>query len=429
MNIVMLTNTYKPHVGGVARSVEWFSKEYRDMGHDVLIMAPTYEGAKESTDDVIRIPALQNFNGSDFSVILPIPKLLNKRLVAFNPDIVHSHHPFLMGSTAIRAACQFEIPLVFTHHTMYERYTHYVPADFPKMKRFVIELATGYANMCDRVIAPSESVAAVLKDRGVTTPSACIPTGVYVEKFTHGNGKEFRHTNTIPPEAFVIGHLGRLAPEKNLQFLSKAVSDYLLENRNAHFLVIGDGASRDDIEAIFEKKGLSERLHLPGKLTGQHLVDGYHAMDVFAFASTSETQGMVLTEAMAAGVPVVALDAPGAREVVEDKTNGRLVAREEHYRFTEALGWMAEKLDNQAESFRHNAHQTAEAFSMRRCAERSLELYNDVIEKNNIKRPIDDTVWGKTREQIKTEWDLIKTMTDAAVSAIKESDNHEVESQ
>ena len=108
---------------------------------------------------MVRIPAIQNFNGSDFSVALPVSGLLSDTLDAFQPDIVHAHHPFLLGMTALRIARYRQLPLVFTHHTLYEQYTHYVPGDSPVLQRFAIQLVTRYANLADRVFAPSESIA------------------------------------------------------------------------------------------------------------------------------------------------------------------------------------------------------------------------------------------------------------------------------
>ena len=146
MNILMMTNTCTPHVGGVARSVERFTSEYRRRGHRVLVVAPIFENMPSQEVDVVRIPAIQHFSGSDFSVVLPIPAFLISAVEAFEPDIVHSHHPFLVGGTALRIAHLHETPLVFTHHTMYEQYTHYVPGNSAVLKRFVIKLTTSYAN-------------------------------------------------------------------------------------------------------------------------------------------------------------------------------------------------------------------------------------------------------------------------------------------
>lgn len=273
MNIVIFTNTFTPHVGGVARSVSAFTEAYRERGHRVLIVAPEFARAPENEQGVIRIPAIQNFNASDFSVALPIPTGLNDKLEAFQPDIIHSQHPFLLGMTAVRAARYFQVPLVFTHHTLYEQYTHYVPGDSPLLRRFVIELATHYANLTDQVFAPSEGIRTLLLKRGVSKPVRVIPTGVKVEQFASGDGAAFRKANRIPDEAFVIGHLGRLAPEKNLEFLARAVASFIRSRPQTFFLVIGTGPSETKIRTAFSQAGLDDRLLIVGILQWQELAD------------------------------------------------------------------------------------------------------------------------------------------------------------
>src|SRR3989339_50554 len=136
MKICMFTNTYLPHVGGVARSVNSFATELRNRGNEVLVIAPVFPGyeAHDSEEtDIIRVPAIQQFNGSDFSLSIPVPFFIDERIDAFDPDIIHSHHPYLLGDAALRAARRRRLPLVFTHHTLYERYVHYVPGQFEKM--------------------------------------------------------------------------------------------------------------------------------------------------------------------------------------------------------------------------------------------------------------------------------------------------------
>lgn len=422
MNILMLTNTYLPHVGGVARSVETFRREYRRRGHQVLIVAPAFNGTRQDEADVIRVPAIQNFNGSDFSVRLPIPGFLMSTLQDFRPDIVHSHHPFLLGDTALRIAAAFNVPIVFQHHTMYERYTHYVPADSPALKRFVIDLATGYANLCDLVFAPSESVAAVLRDRAVRTPVSVVPTGVDTGRFAQGDGNATRRQQRIPPNAFVVGHVGRLAPEKNLPFLAEAVAHFLQEQLHARFLLVGDGPSVKEIDRAFARHRVVDRLHRAGTLQGQALVDAYHAMDVFAFASQSETQGIVVVEAMAAGCPVVALDAPGVREVVRDRHNGRLLKCQREDEFAAALDWISRRLGGGPTELRRAALQTAERFATSRCAERALSLYEDLSRSEGSgKKSVngwEGTAWHVALRRVEAEWDLVAARTHAAGTAM-----------
>jgi glycosyltransferase involved in cell wall biosynthesis len=418
MNILIFTNTFSPHVGGVARSVEAFTAEYRARGHRVLVVAPEFPGMPKDKVDVVRIPAIQNFNASDFSIALPLHADLSETIDAFKPNIVHSQHPFLLGMTALRTARYRQLPLVFTHHTLYEQYTHYIPGDSPALKRFAIDLATRYANLCDQVFAPSESIQTLLQKRGVVTPIMVVPTGVRLESFTQGDGRSVREQMGIPDDAFVVGHLGRLAPEKNLEFLAEAVADFVSSHPDAHFLVIGTGPSEDVMRAIFARAGIAARLHIAGILQQQQLADALHAMDVFAFASQSETQGMVLTEAMAAGMPIVALDAPGAREVVKDQRNGRLLAKASAATFSAALHWVAALSPEQMRDLKQAALDTAAAFSMPRSADKALECYASITPKPSVGSSCDERDWDDVITWIKTEWDILKSVAGAGDAAM-----------
>jgi glycosyltransferase involved in cell wall biosynthesis len=418
MNILMVTNTYLPHVGGVAGSVERFRQEYMALGHRVLVVAPTFENMEENEEGVVRMPAIQNFNGSDFSVRVPVPGILGAPLDEFQPEVVHAHHPYLMGDTAQRIAAARNLPLVFTHHTMYELYTHYVPASAKGLARFVKVLATGYANLCDHVIAPSESTAAILKRRGVETPVAIVPTGLDIGRYAKGDGRSFREARGIPPKAFVVGHVGRLAPEKNLGYLARAVARFLRGTPGARFLVVGGGPSEKEVLDLFERRRVGDRVHFEGSLQGQDLVDAYHAMDVFAFASKSETQGMVLTEAMAAGVPVVALDAPGVREVVLDQRNGRRIEKQGVIPFADALLWVARLPAHRRRAVSVAARRTASRFSLRDCAQESLAVYERVVANRRPHRPDEEGSWAGTLRLLEAEWALWKNVAAAATTAL-----------
>lgn len=415
MKILMLTNTYLPHVGGVANSVSSFVTALRARGHEVVVVAPTFDETPEDETGVVRVPAIQHFNGSDFSYRLPAPRRLSQAIERFQPDIVHAHHPFLLGDTAVRIAAGRALPLVFTHHTMYERYTHYVPGDSPMMKQFVARLATDYANLCDHIIAPSESIEAILRQRGVTTPITAIPTGIDPARFAQGDDTSLRQRLNIEPDALVVGHVGRLAPEKNLAFLASAIAQFIKTHASAHALIVGGGPSEQDVRAAFEAHGVEARLHMTGSLSGQPLINAYHAMDVFAFASETETQGMVIAEAMAAGVPVIAVDAPGAREVVHDGENGRLLTRTDESAFVAALTWFANLDAPQRMALQHAARETGESLSIDRCVDRLVEVYTAARGRVAAERDLEDNPWSHTRRLIEAEWALWTTRAEAAM--------------
>lgn len=428
MNILFFTNTYLPHVGGVAKSVQTLETSFRERGHEVRIIAPEFEGA-EDDPDVLRVPAIQNFNGSDFSVRIPIPNTIWQFVEDFGADVVHSHHPFLLGDAALRVARRLGVPIIFTHHTLYERYTHYVPFDSPALKRMAVGLATEYCNLCDRVIAPSESIAKLLEKRDVETPIEAIPTGIDFEAFAAADGAGFRQAQGISSETKLVGTVGRMAEEKNLFYLAEAIGGYLKQNPDAAFLVVGDGDAREDMLAILKKDASENQIHSVGKLSGQELRDAYAAMDCFVFASQTETQGIVLAEAMACGRPVVALDGPGVREVVEDGRNGVLLPSDAPaVKFTQSLAELFND-DASLRSYSEAAGKTAEGYDTGACAERMLDAYERMtaVHKSDAVKVKDvPDFWQRILADLEVEWDLAAAKSAAIRAAFQDGAKSEV---
>jgi 1,2-diacylglycerol 3-alpha-glucosyltransferase len=424
MNICMFTNTYLPHVGGVARSVHTFSQDLRKLGHRVLIIAPEFEDNHFQEQDVIRLTSIQKFNGSDFSVRIPLPYVVENEIEVFKPDIIHSHHPFLLGDTALRVSRKRGLPLVFTHHTLYEQYTHYLPMDSDLLKQFVQNLATLYANLSDGVIVPSRSIADLIKFRGVTAPVIEIPTGVDVAFFSSGDGHHFRQSLRIPTNAFVLGHVGRLAPEKNLLFLSQAVSRFLHEHAEAIFLVVGDGPGKNDMLLYFQNEQLQERIIFCGHKAGKPLANAYAAMNLFVFSSFSETQGMVLFEAMAAGVPVIAFDASGVRDVVVDGHNGRLLPPSSSPMQFAAAIQEAVKHRERLAQWQGNCLQTAKDNSRQACSLRVDRFYHELFNMKSSAAQHEKESLGPLEsllERIKVEWELFASKVKSVAEAVPTS--------
>jgi glycosyltransferase involved in cell wall biosynthesis len=394
----------------------------------VLVVAPEFDGRRlpaKSEAIVERIPSLRNFNGSDFSVRLPLATALSDRLDAFQADIIHAHHPFLLGDTALRVSMNKNVPIIFTHHTRYEDYTHYVPFS-DTMKEVAIQIPTHYANLCDGVIAPSESLARVIRKRGVTTPIAVIPTGIDVQAFASADGSRFRKRMKIADGALVIGHVGRLALEKNLGYLAEGVALYLKKDANACFLVVGDGPWREQMKEVFQQHGVADRLLFAGKRTGRVLREAYRAMDIFAFASKSETQGMVVAEAMAGGAPVVALNASGIREVVRDGANGSLLpARASAAEFAAAIGHCANP--RRRAELSQGAHATAAEFSREQSARRAIAFYEETRRATRARRLMHHlSPWSALVQRVGLEWDLLSSRTQTVAAAVFGENNEEV---
>lgn len=425
MNILMFTNTFLPHVGGVANSVSQTADVLRQKGHRVIIVAPEFDGTEGPLfrlhDDVIRVPAMQNYNGSDFSVRLPVPFALTALLDELSFDLIHSHHPFLLGDTAVRMARRYQVPLVFTHHTRYEQYTHYVSEHSTLMPQFAADLATEYANLCNAVIAPSTSIQTLIRERGVKVPIDVIPTGVVLSRFEQADQAQARQRQSLPEDAKIVGHLGRLAKEKNLDYLAEAMMRCLKQDHSIRWAIAGSGPSEDSIRQMAEDNNVADQIIWMGRLSGQDLVDAYAAMDLFVFSSQSETQGMVVSEAMAAGTPVVALSAPGVDDVVNND-NGLLLSDSlPADQFADKCLTLLHNPEELAAK-RQPALETAERFSDQHSAELLLNWYQQTLDQfepkigHNDDFPLLDNITAK----LQAEWQLLQQKLTAVSQVLSE---------
>jgi 1,2-diacylglycerol 3-alpha-glucosyltransferase len=378
-HIAFFSNNYLPFVGGVTRSIQLYHAQLKKLGAMVRIYAPEYEGAHEDSEEVRRIISLTGFNHSDFSIPMP---LSFKPLVDFRNedfDLVHVHHPFFLGEMGMRMARSERLPLIFTYHTRYEQYTHYAPISEDTAVRTITKHANDFCELCDLVIAPTKDMEQHLRERGVTTDIEVLPTGVDMEAYRHADAQAARKKLGIAPEAPMLLHVGRLAKEKNENYLFSAVLEVLREVKDAVFVVAGDGEKRAELEAMCAKDATCKaRVRFLGTVEAAALIPLYAAADLFLFSSVSETQGMVLVEAMAGGTPVIALDADAIRDVVEDDVNGRLLhAGTSDREYARAVMEALANPDRRRQ-WSEGALKTADGFDMTRLAARMLECYRHV---------------------------------------------------
>ena len=272
------------------------------------------------------------------------------------------------------------------------------------------------------MFAPSKSIASIIRDHGVKSPIVTLPTGVNTDLYVDADGAAFRKALNIPSDTFVVGHLGRLTKEKNLDFLMQAVIHFL-ENctakANACFLLIGVGPMKKTINDHFKRKGFSDRIFTAGILDTKTVVDAYAAMDVFVFSSKSETQGMVITEAMAAGTPVVAIDAPGVREVVKDNVNGRLLQIEGINNYSKAIDGIASCSKKHKMALSVQAKKTADRFSLKRSADKALAHFDDLINCSKKQRSKEYHLWTHAMRAVQSDWERIKDLSNAAKTAVQ----------
>lgn len=405
----MFTNTFAPLVGGIEKSVATFAEDLRALGNEVLTVTLQQDDDDRTEPGTLRLPALPRFAGGPYACPLPGAVGLDRALDEFRPEVLHAHQPFLLGDSAYRHAVRRGLPLVFTNHTLYERYADRTfLGEFAGLERAARKLAVVYANRCEAVIAPTQSIADILRGQGVTPDIAVVPTGIDVDRFARGDGAAFRQRHGIPADAFVAGHLGRLIPAKNVGFLAGAVAEFLRREPRGRALFCGEGQSVDEIREAFRAAGVEERLIMLGVLAPAEIADAYAAMDVFAFASLTDTQGIVLLEAMAAGTPVMALRATGPQDLVVDGVSGRLLdpglTGDEF-----AQGLVEESRIDDRTPLREAARRRAGAFDRRACAEQLVEVYESARRRLlATERPSEpaESVLDEFQRRVEAEWEL-----------------------
>ena len=420
----MFSNTFLPMLGGIENSVATFAEDFRILGHNCIVVTPEANGAEESTPEVLRVPSIKNIGGTSFPMQLPVPGYVTAKMDDFAPDIVHSHHPFLMGDIALCNARRLNVPLVLTYHTLWDRYADFFHSD--TLQNIVVNLSVEYSNCCDCVVAPSKSLADIITGMGVTAPIEVIPTGIDLNVFQHGDKARGRKLLGVAPALRVAGYVGRVGTEKNLAWLCESALLWCMKDADARFAIVGPSEGYGaTLRRIFDDAGLGDRLIMTGSFYGNNLADVYAALDVFTFASLSDTQGLVLAEAMAAGLPVVALNAPGARETVSDGVNGYLLSSGvAHSEYAHALHSIFAD-DARRNKMREESKRRSILCDRRLSTEKMLELYAKLRANPSRSSRIanESRLFEKTFGSLKAEGELVSTKAAAIIRALSGSRN------
>jgi glycosyltransferase involved in cell wall biosynthesis len=380
MKIGIFTNNFRPFVGGVTRSIETFAREFDKKGHEVHIFAPRFEGYKKDEKAVYRVPAIPRFNHTDFSLPLPFSLKVRSIFDKLELDLVHVQHPFFLGEMGMHLGKNRGLPIILTYHTQYEKYSHYAPIDSDLVKRWIVNVCTSFCNLCDLVVAPSEDIRNLLISRDVKTRIEVIPTGVDFELYKNPDRQWFRREFGIDEGKKVLVHVGRLAKEKNLDFLFRSVAVVMKKNKEVLLFIAGEGDQKERLRNLAGQLGIQDQVLFHGKMTSDELVNAYAGGDLFVFSSKTETQGLVVLEAMAAGMPVVAVDAPGLRDVVADGVCGFLTS-EDPQDFSEKILFLIQSADKK-ETFSRASLKIARQFSSSKMADRMLKEYSHLLQQS-----------------------------------------------
>lgn len=394
MRIGLFTDSYPPYINGVSTSVAMLKKALEKKGHKVYVVTVSNNALKHEYDEkegILRIPGIP-IGIYDYRLSRIYPISLIKIMKKWNLDVIHSHTEFGIGILARIFAKQYHIPLVHTYHTLYEDYTHYITHGyFEKSSKKIVEYLTKF--YCDKtaneLIVPTTKIYKLFKEKYHFTKNIhIIPTGIEVDRFFIENvdKKEVERLKKklgFKRNDFIILFVGRLAEEKNVQFLINAHKKIVEHNDKIKLLIVGDGPDKEKYERLAQEKGLEKNIIFNGKAAWEEMPIYYHAADIFATASTTETQGLTVIEAMAAGVPPLCIDDESFKGTVTDELNGRIFKTEEQY-----IGQVISFYKNKDERkfYSNQARVQAEHCSSKSYAERVEEVYQRALKDKKEKQ-------------------------------------------
>lgn len=324
MRIAMFSESYLPRISGVVHSLAAFASSLRQDGHRVLVVAPRVRGYRDTDPDVLRVPSVPTPQ-SDFPIGIGYAPALWRALMTRELDVVHTHAPFTMGSAAARLARRRGLPLVFTHHTIYDEFVHYAPGPKWLLRPLTRWYVRRYADRCDCVIAPSKALAARLRAQGVRSRIEVLPTAALdLQLFASLDPSWVRSKFGLAADRPLLVTASRLAKEKSVNLVLQAFAQ-ITRHGDAQLLVVGGGPEERTLRRLAGELGLGSRAVFAGLQPHRRTLECIAAADLFVYGSRSETQGLVIVEAMAAGVPAVAVNAGGVGDAVRDGLTGFLV--------------------------------------------------------------------------------------------------------
>jgi glycosyltransferase involved in cell wall biosynthesis len=327
---------------------------------------------------VFRFPSVRTWVAREYPLALPYIPRLAEKVRDLRLDVIHTHTPFMLGLLGARLARRLDIPLVSTNHTLYTEYVHYFPLTPRSWTRSIlIGHLRRYYNRCDGVVAPSRLAARILEGYGVRTPVYVIPTGIELDTAMDEEARaRIRRDLGIPADARALLYVGRLAREKNLGLLVKAFERLAVKHDDLYLLIVGGGPYEAGCRDLVGESACCNRVVFAGYIPRNQVAKYYSAGDLFTFPSTTETQGLVICEAMGAGLPCVAVDAGGSPEMVIEGEDG-LLAEDDLDDFTMKIDRLISDR-GLLRSFSTRAVQNAKRFSPREMALRMLDVYGRV---------------------------------------------------
>ena len=393
MRIGLFTDSYPPFINGVSTSVAMLKKALEKKGHTVYVVTVSANALKfeiDNENNIIKIPGIP-IGIYDYRISRIYPISMINTMKNWKLDVIHSHTEFGIGIFARLFAKQFNIPLVHTYHTLYEDYTHYITHGyFDKSSKKIVEYLTKF--YCDKtakeLIVPTNKIYNLFKEKYKFEKSIhIIPTGIEVDRFFEENvdkkevatlGKKLG----LSKKDYVIIFVGRLAEEKNVEFLLRSQKNLQNKIPNLKLLIVGDGPDKEKYEKLSKEYKIDKSTIFTGKASWEEIPLYYHNANLFATASTTETQGLTVIEAMASSVPALCIDDESFKGTVIDNLNGKIFKNNTEYE-NDVLELYKSK---DIKKYKEQARIQAEHCSSSAYAERVLEVYKRAIKEKEEKQ-------------------------------------------
>lgn len=382
MRIAFFTNCYKPLINGVVTSIVYLKEAYEKKGHQIYIFAPKVEDYIDQEKNIFRYRSINLTNKVKYPIAIPLSFKAKKVITEFNPDLIHIHHPFVLSSVAIMYSKQLGIPKILTIHTQYDQYAYYVAPLPQKLTQEVIKkIVSNLADKTDCIVTPSESMKALIKNYGMKNRIEVIPNAIKLSTFREKNELECLKISkrfNLKEDEKIILFVGRVATEKSIDKIIKALGIIKKHGiSKTKLLIVGNGPARDELIHLVQVLGVEEEVIFCGEVNYEEIRYYYKIADVFTMASASESFGIVTIEALASGLPVLAVKAPGAMDILTDGFDG-LLTDDNIEHFAKAL----EKIIRDPElreRLSKGALKTSAKYSINMISERMLNLYREII--------------------------------------------------
>jgi 1,2-diacylglycerol 3-alpha-glucosyltransferase len=321
MRIGQVTEVYKPHINGVANFVSLHKRALESMGHEIFVFTLGYEDYDDGEPHVFRAPGIP-ISDTGYHIGLGFPRHVREKIRTM--DVLHVHHPFVVGQHALNLGKRHSIPVIFTNHSRYHILaTHYVPLASEELSwAFMGAYLSRFSDQCDLVVVPSRGIEKVLQEMGLTCHLEVIPNGIDVARFQHPAAPLSKRDLGLSDDTVVAITVGRLGPEKNLPFLLHAYVRIVDRVPNLYLVIVGRGPEKVILEALIQSLGLASHVRLVGEVAYDEIPNWLALADFFVLSSVSESHPLVVLEALAAGLPVLGIPGPGIEDTIVDGLNG-----------------------------------------------------------------------------------------------------------